>query len=566
MRHRFPGFSLVWALALQVGCLSLMAQAPLATPVRVADAACAKCHQQIFDEYVKTPMANASGLAAERVHAGAVQNLMSGVAYSISERNGEVDLSYKLPEDPPIVGSHSLEYFLGSGHLGLTYLYSQNHYLLESPVAYYAALSGYAMKPGYQNASEAPPALTVNPSCLRCHMSAVEKQEPGTDNLYRQLPFQHTGVTCESCHGDSLRHIASGGLVAVVDPLKLTPVRRDSVCTVCHLEGDTNVEHRGKSVLEYRPGDDLNDFITYFAYTQENTTHRAVSEVEQFLSSRCRRTSGPAMSCMSCHDPHSAPSPEQRVAFYRGKCLACHTQAKYATEHFAENPDCTSCHMPSGNAQNVPHVAWTDHRILQRPNTVNDAADTQAAGLGIEAMPSLEVLVNGTSNPREMALAYYNLVVTKGMTRLEPKAMESLMALGSFDDDEAVLRALGVLAEMNREDDRAALYYRKLLSIDPVNLAAATNLGTVLAKRGELKQAVAIWQSVFVHNQDIPELGENLANAECRLGDERSATQTLHMVLTYSPGLTRARAYLESMQGSAAVCVRAGGPAGAAQP
>jgi hypothetical protein len=59
-----------------------------------------------------------------------------------------------------------LEYFLGSGHLGLTYLYSLNDYLFESPIAYYSASQSLDMKPGLKTLTQAPPALPVQAECL----------------------------------------------------------------------------------------------------------------------------------------------------------------------------------------------------------------------------------------------------------------------------------------------------------------------------------------------------------------------------------------------------------------
>ena len=150
--------------------------------------------------------------------------------------------------------------------------------------------------------------------------------------------------------------------------LSSMPELRDSVCISCHLEGDISVERAGHSALDFKAGDPISDYLAYFVYSGQGATKRGVSEVEQLSLSMCKRTSGDAMSCMSCHDPHYTPTgPQEQAAFYRKKCLACHTGATFATAHHAENPDCTSCHMPRTGAENIPHVAWTDHRILKYP-------------------------------------------------------------------------------------------------------------------------------------------------------------------------------------------------------
>ena len=110
-----------------------------ATPVRVADAQCEKCHKEIFERYLSTPMARASGAAEENFIPGTFLHAPSGVEYSISNARGLPYLSFRSGKHPDIAGEYRLSYFLGSGHLGTTYLYELNHYLFESPVAWYAS-------------------------------------------------------------------------------------------------------------------------------------------------------------------------------------------------------------------------------------------------------------------------------------------------------------------------------------------------------------------------------------------------------------------------------------------
>ena len=50
--------------------LAVRVPIPQATPVRIADASCEHCHQQIYRSYLLTPMANASGSAERRLIPG----------------------------------------------------------------------------------------------------------------------------------------------------------------------------------------------------------------------------------------------------------------------------------------------------------------------------------------------------------------------------------------------------------------------------------------------------------------------------------------------------------------
>jgi tetratricopeptide (TPR) repeat protein len=522
-------------LALGVCCgVPGKAQQPavdVVTPVSTADGSCGRCHAEILHSYLATPMANASGLAAERAKTGALEHKLSGVNYSLFLQGSQLFLTYQDAKDPEIAATRKLEYFLGSGHLGLTYLYSLNGYLFESPIAYYAASQSLDMKPGLESLKQAPPALPVQAECLRCHMSAVQHSDSGTINHYRGLPFLHTGITCESCHGDTRQHLVSGGKAVVVNPSKLNPTVRDSVCISCHLEGDISVQRAGHSALDFKAGNAISDYLAYFVYSGQGATQRGVSEVEQLSMSKCKRTSGDAMSCMSCHDPHHTPTkPQEQAVFYRKKCLACHTSATFATAHHAETPDCTSCHMPRTGAENIPHVAWTDHRILRYP-------EPPAANANSSAGDTLVPVFSPGTTRRDLALAYYNGVL-QGNSALQQKAYDGLEAIKpELSEDKDGLAALGILSEERGDYKQAQELFREVLTLDRSNLIAISNLGTLLAKLGDLQGAISLWRPAFDRNEDVAGLAKNLAQVECIAGDVAAARATLEKTLQYSPGL-----------------------------
>ena len=240
------------------------------------------------------------------------------------------------------------------------------------------------------------------------------------------------------------------------------------------------------------------------------------------------------MSCMSCHDPHYSPTgPQEQAAFYRKKCLACHTGARFATAHHAENPDCTSCHMPRSGAENIPHVAWTDHRILKYPEaggaTVNDATASASGG------ETLVPIFSPGTTPRDLALAYYNGLL-EGNFALQQKAYEGLEAIKpELSEDKDALAALGILSAERGDSKQAQELLQKVLNLDPHNLIALSNLGTLLAKSGDLQGAISLWRPAFERNEDVVGLAKNLARVECMAGDAAAARTTLRKTLQYSP-------------------------------
>ncbi len=502
--------------------------------VKSADARCEACHKTIYQQYLTTPMANASGAAAEHLLTGQLVHKRSGVRYAISQDADGAKFSFEDTRDGRIRGTRPLAYFLGSGRLGVTYLYRQEGYLMETPIAWYSASGGYDMKPGFGDLTQMPDAIPMEATCLRCHMSGVQAPQSGTPNRYVGLPFEQTGITCESCHGDTSAHVRSEGKAAVVNPGKLDAETRDAVCISCHLEGDVTVKRAGRSVLQYRPGQRISDYLSYFVIASNDPLRRGVSEVEQFSVSGCKRASGDRMSCMSCHDPHRSPAPAEKVVFYRTKCLTCHAEPMFTRTHHPEQADCTTCHMPKGTAQDIPHVAWTDHQILRNP--------VQPATTGVrgEQETALTPIFSPQANERDAAMAKY-LLLMSGRSQDRAEVLEVLRrAYANGAHDTAMLEALGVLNALNGHAAESEARLRTLLSEEPMNLTALSDLGLFLAREGHLEAAITSLKDAFSRNEDDIQLARTLAVVQCAADATAAAQKTMGRALTFSPGRRQA--------------------------
>ena len=86
-----------------------------------------------------------------------------------------------------------------------------------------------------------------------------------------------------------------------------------------------------------------------------------------------------------------------------------------------------------------------------------------------------------------------------------------------------------------------------MLKLDPQNLTALSNLGTLRAKSGDLQGAIALWRPAFERNEDVIGLAKNLAQVQCMSGDSASARNTLEKTLQYSPGLQDVRQMLAQL-------------------
>jgi hypothetical protein len=515
----------------------------------VGNELCAQCHSSIYESYQRTAMARASGPAIEALSPAEFAHRPSGVHYRIYTEGGRAWLSFERTGDPSVLGKRQLLYYIGSGRRGRSYLFETDGFLFESPVNWYADAQMWDMTPGYQAAREIPLNLPAYTSCLDCHVSGMQPPVTGTANRYPQPAFTHNGVLCERCHGSGVEHVNGG---PIVNPIKLKPARRDEVCMQCHLEGKTAIERPGHHLYEFRPDDTLADYVRYFVLVGvQGTGLGAVSQVEALLQSACKKKSGDLMSCTSCHDPHQSPTTEDRVAYYRGKCLSCHG-ATFGARHHGNRPDCTECHMPASRSTDVAHTQVTDHRIPRRPQMspqlLKDAA-TQRSALLLVPFPASQKV-----EPRDLALAWVALVES-GMSVGETQERQLLLtAVKQEPDDPALLSALGYLEQKRGATGEARALYRRALALAPESIDPATNLGVVEAQAGHAQEAVRLWQDAFKRAPDRSGIGMNLARVYCQAGKGDEAKAYVLRVLQFNPDLGSAKTMLRELGKSPRNC------------
>jgi tetratricopeptide (TPR) repeat protein len=317
--------------------------------------------------------------------------------------------------------------------------------------------------------------------------------------------------------------VNAGG--AIVNPIKLPVERRDAVCMQCHLEGNAAIERAGKHLCEYRPGDDLSDYIQYYILADNKGTGlRATSQFEALSQSVCKKKSGDAISCISCHDPHLQVKPDERVSFYRAKCLACHGKA-FGAMHHADRPDCTSCHMPASLSTDVAHTEVTDHRILRRPTSTPMLENAFAQPTTPKLVP-FPHSHESDSDLRDEALAWES-VAESGLKSAEAEAERLLRLALVKSSDPALLSAMGYVEQKHGAIDRVRVLYEKALALDPNLIDAATNLAVLQAKSGHMREAVTLWQGSFQRAPGRSSIGMNLALAFCGAGQFDEARSTL---------------------------------------
>jgi hypothetical protein len=527
-----------------LGLALAIASGTAAGAERVGSQACAACHPAIYRSFQQTPMSRSSGRVgageAERFEQNTFRDAPGKYAYTVGREAGQYYFDFReqsAQTRDPIQGRRKLQYFVGSGTAAHSYLMEVDGFLYEAPVAYYHDSASWKPAPGFAGFDY--PYLTrpILPGCLQCHASGIQHIS-GTQNAYASTPFLEGGVACERCHGPGSEHIAGGK--PMVNPAKLAPAQRDSICEQCHLSGEIRVPKMGQDDQALPPGDRLADHLTVFVRAGSASTRRVTSHAENFAQSACKRSSGDKMWCGTCHDPHSIPAANEKAAYFRAKCLSCHQQSDCnAPTAFrqAKADDCTACHMPRNPVSDIEHVVFTDHSIRRRPEAVSSVPSATA---------DLVPFRGGIPSSRDLGLAYAMIGRREQNALYLDRAFSLLkQAVSSGARDSQTLSYLAEFYRDRRDDANALPLYEEVWRTDRSQYATAAALGAYRMQRGDVEEAMRFWKQALAISPALPLTRLNLAGAQWRSGQADDAQETLRKALEFNPAFQEARNLLD---------------------
>jgi predicted CXXCH cytochrome family protein len=218
--------------------------------------------------------------------------------------------------------------------------------------------------------------------CLTCHTTDTPSPPPfpandlGADAFTRLSP-----LTCTACHGDVDRHVdimsgrsrdANAQGLGIARLGRLTPGAQRDICARCHLQGDARIELvRGATLSDHPIAAQIPVIVPRGAHTD----FRFVGQLERLALSACFKNA-PAMTCTTCHDPHTAAS-AQGVAQFDAACRSCHqslgrhprdSSVPQQAEHAGrtEPRSCVACHVRRSQPFDLPHVRTADHFIRRQ--------------------------------------------------------------------------------------------------------------------------------------------------------------------------------------------------------
>jgi predicted CXXCH cytochrome family protein len=413
----------------------------------------------------------------ETIPSGRVTHQASGSVMSVEYRAGRM---FHVLSERGLLAEYAVAYQIGSGVKGRTYAVEVGGYLLESPLSWYKG-SAWDVSPGYESMQLLDFDRPITANCLFCHSGKIKFADADGRRLAASAAGSRVeAITCERCHGDGEAHIRRPSAKNIVNPAKLSGAARDSVCEQCHLEGETRVLNPGKTLDDYHPGEPLEWTMVPYLLKRANVERRAVTQVEEVAESRCARAGGGKLWCGTCHDPHGQAA--QRPARIVQVCRSCHSALSKAA-HPAAQSECTSCHMPARPANNIAHLAVTDHRI-RRPN---------AAGIPYEGTDKIIAWREPPPEFRQRDLALAGLQVSS-REKLPAMLQESMKLLEALPEaqqnsDPDVLSSLEVAFLNSSPPDKAVALSRWAVESLPKSAIFALNYGLALKRAGDLKQA-----------------------------------------------------------------------------
>jgi Flp pilus assembly protein TadD len=471
----------------------------------VGDDACAGCHKDQAETFRRHPMgqsfAPVAGATPIESYEPAAHNpfAASNLHYAITRRDNRpyhrewaADPQGKVSTEAEV----EVHFAVGSGARLRNYAIDRDGYLFVSPITWYPEARRWDLSPGFDKRNEHY-SRPMTPACLFCHAGHVE-HVPDTLNRYRVPLFRGScAIGCERCHGPGELHVrrqaegdgAAGLDDTIVNPARLGHELRESVCNQCHLEAEERVLCRGRSQFDYRPGLPLHLFFLDFIDGRPGGAGlRLISAVPQLRTSRCYAASREPnkLWCVSCHDPHRKPAPEERVAHYRGRCLRCHTEQSCSVPPDVrrakqKEDSCIACHMPRTGTE-VTHASVTDHRIRRNAEGPIPSAALRPTPAPDDLVPFHRDRLPETSPKRQRG-------------DLDPQ-------------DEEVLRGLGVamIGMRNRrmpEDaerpfaEKALPLLDRALQRDPRDWPVLMARGEALACLGRQEEALACAEAVL---------------------------------------------------------------------
>ena len=514
-----------------------------AAPGYVEDRLCAQCHAELFESYQHVGMANSfmkpdAQRVIEDFENASFFHEPSQRHYEMSQRDGQYFFKrFQLDEsgEPINVFQRKVDWILGSGNHSRSYLYqTEAGEMFLLPVAWYTGEKKWNMAPGYDRPDHEGVGHIVRRECMFCHNAypdvAAGSDAYGTDHVFpHELP---QGIGCQRCHGPGADHVRAAlrnddeqAVAKIVNPSRLKAELREDVCNSCHLQPSVamfGVRRFGRADYSFRPGEPLSEYLVQMDIKGKRGDEADRFEINhhayRLRQSQCFLNSAEGISCLACHDPHKHVPQENRAAHYGAACAKCHQKAdcKLDSSENKDHPDfagidsqnCIACHMPKHRAQDVVHVAMTDHKIQLPQIGVDLVAELPEADPVVDNVLLLDP---------EHAPGSYLADACRAMAALRATGFRHQAALGKLENivSENQVDTLEILLDLaagqikEKAFDRALETLRKLAAKHADHPLVRQWTALCLTGLGKNEEALLECEQAVTAKADSPELQYN---------------------------------------------------------
>lgn len=333
----------VVALMLSLGSVGANAQpTPQVSRDFVGSAACGTCHQEIYDRWGTTAMANV--VVDPAVRPGAVLGDFSTPNSLVTFDLDDIAFTY---------GSKwKQRYFTRLGDD--FYVQPAQWDVVNEVWRPYSAGRDWWVEHYPADHTQRP----TGPLCDGCHATNYDVET-------KQVSEWNVG--CEKCHGAGGLHVTNPVSSTIVNPARLDFVRGNDICIQCHSQGRP-IQTPLNGVyydwpVGFEPGDRLRDYWILeehrlgeetFTHWPEGSAHKNRMQGNDFITSSMY-TKG--VDCWSCHDVHGTQNDAELIRPANQLCLGCHGPESSAgprgaleqhTHHLQQSAgsECIACHMP----------------------------------------------------------------------------------------------------------------------------------------------------------------------------------------------------------------------------
>ena len=537
----------------------------------VGSQTCKLCHFAIYQKFSRTDMGNATaapGAILERgwlPQAVDIFNEKYNRHYQVFARDSRVfESEYALDSAGHEIFRHTeeLKYIVGTGENGATPMVRRGDYLFQAPLSYYSARKAWDLSPNYE-VRDLGFSLPVTSDCIGCHAGSTQPVK-GREALYRDPPVLEFGISCERCHGPGEIHVrerSAGTPVrgeidrSIVNPARLPNWLADNICMSCH-EGDIRSLQAEKTEADFRPGTPLNNTVVILKAPVDPRAEQSPL-LEHYYSmtlSKCYRSSDGKLGCQTCHDPHVQPSSEEAPAYFRARCLTCHTEKSCSLDmqtRLSQSPQdgCTLCHMTKQPALTVSHSTLTDHRITRTGDEPYPEAAFKPtlAGTGFIHVNAVPGTTDHVAGPQ--LLRAYRQELIRGHLEFKDQYFALLDRLAkNGSKDPFVLSALAQKTSSDGDLPNAVRYARQVVDGGSTSAYDYLLLDSLLSASGDPASAIEVLQKGLRIAPYNNFLYENLATREFAVGNTSAALDTIKRGLELYPE----DAVLRNMQDQAA--------------